>query len=168
MAAISCSSRPAEAIQPLGKPLWVHPLPVTHNAKFICNFVPFCRIKLHRGEVNCFGGVGIIAITGRKKSSRSCDTSASPNLYKTWRNDEWSCNGIWVSQKVKFSTFHCDFVSFGSRASSCSGSSGDFICCIIQLSIIRLDVLLVFNEAKVALIQLKSVFRLHDKGHLSS
>lgn len=68
-AAISHSNRPAEAIQPLGKPLCRggHPLTVTHNAKFICNFVPFCHIKLHRGEVNCFCRVEIIAITGGKK-----------------------------------------------------------------------------------------------------
>lgn len=67
--AVSRSSRPAAAIQPSGKPLrgGVAPSPVTHNAKFICNFVPFCHIKLHRGEVNCFRGVEVIAITGRKK-----------------------------------------------------------------------------------------------------
>lgn len=67
--AVSHSSTPAEAIQPSGKPVrgGVPPLPLTHNAKFFCNFVPFCHIKLHRGEVNCYRGVEIIAITGRKK-----------------------------------------------------------------------------------------------------
>ena len=76
---VSHSRRPAEAIQPGGKPLRreLPPLPLTHNAKFISNFVPFCHIKLHRGEVNCFRGIEIIAITGRKKSNWSCDTSAS-------------------------------------------------------------------------------------------
>lgn len=48
-------------------PRGVPPLPLTHNAKFICNFVLFCHIKLHWGEVSCFRGIEIIAITGEKK-----------------------------------------------------------------------------------------------------
>lgn len=52
----------------------------------------FVHIKLHRGEVNCFRRVEIIAISGRKKSSRSCDSSASTNLCEKWRADKCSCN----------------------------------------------------------------------------
>lgn len=59
METISHSNRPVEAIQLTVKPLWrgcwrVKPLPIIYNAKFICNLLLFCYIKLHLGFDCCF------------------------------------------------------------------------------------------------------------------